>query len=160
MDYIGIKMLDFQYKQLEVEKYSDKYNAYLVIEENMPEHHRLIMKVQEIEYYLSKQDKIKKGKEKSEQREKEEEKRQQEEDFKINNTWGYADNLPPMQKGRILKILNKKINYYHDGEHVANMARKDFIKSMLEKGYYIEHKQNIKYWAKNGELKIKKMNTD
>ena len=35
------------------------------------------------------------------------------------------------------------------------MGRKDFIKTMLEKGCKIEHEANVRYWAKNGEIKIK-----
>ena len=154
MEYAGMELLDFQYKKMVVEKWEDKYNAYLVIEEDMPEHHRLIMAKEDIERYISNQENLKASKERSEQRELEEFKRQQEEDFRNNNSWGFADSLSPMQKGKILKVLNKQYNYYSDGKYIDTMTRKDFIKSMLEKGYYIEHKQDVRCWGKNGEVKI------
>lgn len=154
-NYEGLEMLDFQYKKLKVEKFSERYNAYLVIEENMPEYHRLIMKDNDIEMYLSKQEEILACKERSEKREQEELKRQQEEEFKINNTWGYADNFSPMQKGKVLKILNKTFNYYDNEKYVGNMTRKEFIKKVLEEGYILEHKTNINYFVKGGELKVK-----
>ena len=87
--------------------------------------------------------------------ERQEQEKQAEQERQYNNTYGYADNMSPMAKGRVLKILNKTENYYNNGKYIGTIARKDFIKNILESGGNIEHKTNLKYWAKNYELKTK-----
>jgi len=157
-DYTGLKFFSAQIKQMEVTEYSERYKGYLVSEEGMPENYRGIMQAEEIEFYLSKQTEWVESHKRSLERERLENEKLQQEEFIYNNTYGYAESieLTPMARGKLLKTLNKKENYYQDGgEGLGTMARKDFIKLMLDKGYSLEHKKDLKYYDKSGELKIK-----
>jgi len=60
-----------------------------------------------------------------------------------------------MAKGKLLKTLNTKYNYYESGIYKSSMTRKDFIKLSLDKGAALEHKKDLKHYDKNCELKIK-----
>lgn len=87
--------------------------------------------------------------------EKLEQEKQAEQERQYNNTYGYADNMPAMAKGKVLKILNKKENYFDNGKYIGTIARKDFIKNILESGGNIEHKKDVRYWNKKSEVIIK-----
>jgi len=154
-DYTGLKFFSAQMKQMEVIEYSEKYKGFLVSEQDMPEGYRAIMQDQEIEFYLSKQSKYIECHNRHLEEERQEKEKQEQKQFEYNNTYGFTDNLTPMQKGKILKTLNKSFNYYENGIFKTNSTRKDFIKAMLEEGYKLEHKTNLKYYTKKGELKIK-----
>lgn len=84
-----------------------------------------------------------------------EQEKQAEQERQYNNTYGYTDNMPVMAKGKVLKILNKKENYYDNGKYIGTIARKDFIKNILESGGNIEHKKDARYWNKKSEVTIK-----
>ena len=60
-----------------------------------------------------------------------------------------------MQKGKILKVLNKKENYYSEGKYIGTIAKKDFIKNILDNNGTVEHKKDVRYWNKKSEVKIK-----
>jgi len=154
MQYIGINFMDMQYNNLTVESFSEHYNRYMVKQDNLIGHQ--LMTDQEIEFYLSKQEKLTRLKKESEERERIEQEEQERLEQQYNNTYGYTDNLTPMQKGKVLKILNTEENYYSNGVEIGRMTRKDFIKSILDNGGKVEHKKDIKYYARNYELKIKK----
>jgi len=154
-DYIGLKFYSAQMDILEVLEYSEYHKGYLVLEQDMPEGYRAIMQNQEIEFYLSKQTEWIESDKRYREIERQEQEKRDLEEFNYNNTYGYTNNLTPLQKGKILKTLNKKFNYYENGIFKTNSTRKDFIKSMLEEGYTLEHKTNLNYYTKKGELKIK-----
>lgn len=92
---------------------------------------------------------------KSLEKERIEEEKQQAIEREYNNTYGYTDNMTAMQKGKVLKILNKKENYYDNGNYIGTIARKDFIKKLLESGSNVEHKTNVSNWNKKSEVTIK-----
>lgn len=146
-----------------LKQYNNKY--YLVEEENLitgETRSDILLTEQDINNYLSEQEiiiplvnkSLEYYKKMIEQEQKEKEK-QEAIEKEYNNTFGFTDNLSAMAKGKILKILNTKENYACNGETIGLMTRKDFLKSMLDKGYALEHKKNIKYYAKNYELKTK-----
>jgi hypothetical protein len=58
--------------------------------------------------------------------------------------------MTALQKGKVLKVLNKKINYFSNGKYVNTISRKDFIKNHLENGSNIQHKKNVRTWTKKG----------
>ena len=155
--YTGLKFFSAQIKQMEVLEYSEKYKGFLVSEEGMPKEYRAIMQDQEIEFYLEKQSKYIECHKRHLEEERQEKEKQEQEEYKYNNTYGYIESikLTPMAKGKILKTLNKSFNYYENGVFKNNSTRKDFIKAMLEEGYTLEHKTDLKYYTKKGELKIK-----
>lgn len=154
-DYKGLKFFDAQMNTLEVLEYSERYKGYLLCENGRMNGMYTIVQEQEIEFYLSNQDKYIESDKRYRVIEQEEQRKEEQIQFEYNNTYGYTDNLPAMAKGKMLKILNTKENYSHNGESLGQMKRKDFLKSMIDKGYTLEHKTNIKYYAKNGELKTK-----
>ena len=156
-DYTGLNFFTAQMKQNEVTEYSERFKGYLVSEEGMPENHRGIMQAEEIEFYISKQTEWIESHKRSLEREKLKQERKALEEFKYNNTYGYTESikLTPMAKGKLLKTLNKSFNYYENGIFKTNSTRKDFIKAMLAENYTLEHKTNLNYYTKQGELKIK-----
>lgn len=122
----------------------------------------ILLTPEQVKEYLNNQDyiieKVKKSIESHKkylEYEKQEQEQQAEKERQYNNTYGYTDNMSPMARGKILKTLNKTENYYNNGEYVGTIARKDFIKNILESGGNIEHKTNLKYYARNYELKTK-----
>jgi len=52
------------------------------------------------------------------------------------NSWGFADNLPDLKKGKVLKTLNRTASF-----NGKVGRRKDLIKKMVENGYHIEEKK-------------------
>jgi len=156
-DYTELKFFSAQMKQMVVTEYSERFKGYLVSEEGMPENYRGIMQAEEIEFYLSKQTEWIESHKNSLERERQEKERQEQEEYKYNNTYGYTESikLTPMAKGKLLKTLNKSFNYFENGIFKYSMARKDFIKLMLEQENRLEHKTNVRYYTKNSELKIK-----
>jgi len=156
-DYTGLKFFSAQMKQMEVTEYSERFKGYLVSEEGMPENHRDIMQTKEIEFYLSKQTEWIESHKRSLERERLEQEKEAQIQFEHNNTYGYIESikLTPMAKGKLLKTLNTKFNYFENGIYKSNMARKDFIKSSLESGAELQHKTDLNYYNKKGDLKIK-----
>jgi len=156
-DYIGLKFFTAQMKQMEIIEHSKKFKGYLVSEEGMPEGYRAIMQAEDIEFYISKQEKWIESDKRYREIERHEQEKREDEDFKYNNTYGYTESikLTPIAKGKLLKTLNKSFNYYENGIFKTNSTRKDFIKAMLAEGYIMEHKTNLNYYTKQGELKIK-----
>ncbi len=161
---IGITFYDRPASLITVlKKYNDKF--YLVREEDLIKkeiREDLLMTEEQIKVILQNQEYIKERVEKAlkyhdKMRKQEEDQINKEEEKRKNyeNTYGYTDNMSPIQKGKILKVLNKQYNYYDNGEYIGSYTRKDFIKMMLDKGYTVEYKTNLKYYSKNGELKIK-----
>lgn len=76
------------------------------------------------------------------QQEEQQEKQEQEE---YNNVYGYCDNMILLQKGKVLKVLNKEERYKG-----KISKRKDFIKSKLEENWHIDIENNVKRWTRNG----------
>lgn len=146
-----------------LKQYNDKF--YLIEEKNLitgEVRNDQLMTAEQIDNYLNNQsiiiEKVQKSlnynKKVLEAERQEQEKREQAEQ-EYNNTYGYTDNMKPMSKGKILKVLNKKENYYDNGKYIGTIARKDFIKNILESGGNIEHKTNVRYWNKKSEVTIK-----
>jgi len=157
-DYNGLKFFDAQMVPMEVMEYSERHNGYLLSENNdLDGKHRSIWQAEQIETYLSMQDKIIESHRKSLEREQQEQAKKGLELFNFNNTYGYTESikLTPMAKGKLLKTLNTRFNYWESGLYKGNMTRKDFIKLSLEKGAGLEHKTDLQYYNKKSELKIK-----
>lgn len=66
-----------------------------------------------------------------------------------NETHGYTDNMTKLQKGRVLAVLNTKEWYNLNGK-AESMTRKDFIKYMVDHGYNLEHKKDVRNCGKKG----------
>lgn len=156
-DYTGLKFFDSRMNVMEVLEYSERYKGYLLSTNGEMNGMYQIEQAETIEFQLAKQYKYIESDRKYKAYEQEEQAKKNREEFEYNNTYGYAESIKitPMAKGKLLKILNTKENYAHDGEPIGRIARKDFIKSMLDKGYTLDHKKDLKYWAKDGELKTK-----
>lgn len=91
----------------------------------------------------------------SEKREEEERQKEIAKQKEYEFCYGFADNQTLLQKGRILKILNTKQNYYNSGIFIGNMTRKSFIEKVLKDGGKVEHKKDMKYYSKRVGTKIK-----
>ncbi|HHU81232.1 MAG TPA: hypothetical protein GXZ35_07920 [Acholeplasmataceae bacterium] len=66
----------------------------------------------------------------------------------LNNTYfGFTDNMKPMQKAKVEKILDKKKRF--DGVILTN---KEFIYRELKSGLITEVKENYQYYKRDGEL--------
>ncbi len=92
---------------------------------------------------------------KRKENEKAERQKELEKQKEYENVYGYLDNKAPLQKGKILKILNVKSYYRSQGEVLGYWTRKDFVYNMINKGCTLEHKKDIKYYGKDYELKTK-----
>jgi len=157
-NYIGSKFFDAQMNILEVLEYSERYKGFLLSENNdINGKHRLIMQDQEIEFYLTNQDKYIESRKNSLERERQEQAKKDLEQYEYNNTYGYTESikLTPMAKGKLLKVLNTKENYCENGKQLGAMKRKDFLKLMIDQGYTLDHKTDLKHYDRNCELKIK-----
>ena len=140
IDYTGIEFLDYQNKKNRVYSFSEKFNAYLVCEIGR-EHLGFydIMDEQTIEKYLSDQDRIKESWQNELERQLKAKQEKEAAEAKYNNTYGYADNFPPMKKGKVLKILNRSI---YD-QNYGSITRKEFIYNKIKEGYLPEVKNNV-----------------
>lgn len=78
-----------------------------------------------------------------------------EDQIEYENVYGYLDNVTPLQKGKILKVLNVKAFYNDNGIFLGHWTRKKFLYEMIKKGYTLEHEINITYWNKKLEEKTK-----
>lgn len=145
---VGIEFLDMQYKRNVVDCFSDKYNSYLVSNDDIPGC-QSIMSESDIEFYLNKQDKIIESKNKSEQQEKDLLQRKTDEEQKYNFCYGYCDKLTALQRGKVLSALNKNINYISCGYGV--MTRKDFVYKALEDGYKPSVRYDVHYCSNRTE---------
>jgi hypothetical protein len=128
--YIGLEFLDCQYELNIVESFSEHYNKYLIRQERQhySDHSRGLMSDQDIEFYLTKQEDLKRQLQERQERERAEQLQKELELKEYNNTYYYADNFSPLQKGKILKILNTKENIFSEGKYIHTLTRKDFIK--------------------------------
>jgi hypothetical protein len=144
-------------------QYNSKY--YLIAETDLISNETrndILLTEEQITNYLSQQDfiieKVSKTIESHKNMleiERQEQEKREAEKREYNNTYGYADNMKPITKGKVLKILNKKENYYDNGKYIGTIARKDFIKKLLESGGNVEHKTNVRYWNKKSEVTLK-----
>lgn len=153
--YSGVKFYNSSMDIYEVLGYSDRYKGYLLSKNGVMNGMYDIEQASYIDFMLSKQDKyIEDNKRWIEQQQLEKE-QEEKEKFEYENVYGYLDNKTPLQKGKILKILNTKTSYSKDGMNLGYMARKDFLYKMIREGYEVEHKKDLKYWGKDYELKVK-----
>jgi CRISPR/Cas system CMR-associated protein Cmr5 small subunit len=129
--YVGIEYLDMQYNKNIVEDFSEKHNAYLVKIEGMVFHN--LVNESEIEFFLSKQERIFEAKSKSEQTERAEKEQKEKAEYEYNNVNGFCDTMPVMQKGKVLKVLN--VTCVHKGKIVT---RKEFILDLINEGYNLK----------------------
>jgi hypothetical protein len=121
-----------------LKKFNDKF--YLVEDKNIitgDTRNDILLTPEDIQNDLNSQEEIKKGIEKQlefnkqqEQNRQEEEEQKEEEQQEYNSVYGYCDYMSHLQKGKILKVLNKSIRHNN-----KNITRKEFIKSLLESGY-------------------------
>lgn len=145
----------------EIITFLERHNMYLL--KNYTENRQdELMPESQIDNYINDIENIKIRKEKNRiflekqaELERLEKEKQEQEEREYNNTYGYADNMSPMAKGKVLKILNTKENYCSSGKSIGYIKRKDFIKSIVESGGTVEHKTNLKYYNNKSELKIK-----
>lgn len=138
-----------------LQKYNDKY--YLIEEKNIITNESrsdILYTEEEITQYLNDQksiiEKVNKAIEyhkKMLELEREEQEKQRIIKLEYNNTFGYADNFPPMKKGKILKVLNTKEKYSNYGI----LSRKDFIYKAITEGYKATEKHDVKYHSSRNE---------
>ena len=157
-DLIGLKFYDAQMNIMEVLEYSERFKGYLLSKNGVLNGLYDIEQESTIQFYLSKQEKYIECHNKHIEAERIEKQQQEAKEKEYNNTYGYADNMSPMAKGKVLKILNATENYFSNGEFVGIIARKDFLKNILDAGGNIEHKTNLKYWNKPKQDYIIKAN--
>ena len=163
-NYTGIKFESLSCIDNEVlQRYNDKY--YLIKEVNIitgKSRSDILLTPEQIQEYLDNQEEIieknKKAMEyhiKTEEQTELEKQKELQEQAEYENVYGYLNNKTPIQKGRILKILNVKISYAKDGEFLGYLTRKDFLYRMINEGCFIAHKKDINYYGKDGELRVK-----
>lgn len=146
--YIGIEFLDMQYNRNKVESFSENFNAYLVKNERSSIA-REIMTESDIEFYLNKQEAIIESKINMEQIRKEVQEKRDQEEKEYNYCNGFCDNMSPMQKGNVLKTLNKKISYGFGSYGV--LTCKEFICKALKDGYTPIVRHDVKYYSKRSD---------
>lgn len=163
--YIGIKFQSRPCLEVEVtNKYGDKY--YQVKETDLITgevntttlltHDDIQRNLDNQEFIIEKNNKAIKSHKEREVMAEIERQKELTEQLEYENVYGYLDNRTPMQKGKILKILNVKTHYYNNGEYIGYMTRKDFLYKMLtEENYTITHERDLRYWGKNYEMKVK-----
>lgn len=132
-----------------------KNDDYIVEQKNLIEgdiRNDIIYSKDEIEKFLAKQEEIsiavnsdidfnKKMQEKERLQKEYEEFKNKE----YNNTFGYTDNMKDMQKGKILKYLNKQTRYYNDENKPTEVvSQKDFVLKKLKEGYIPEYQKDQK----------------
>jgi hypothetical protein len=153
MEYIGKKFYDYydENKKIVISKFNNE--KYLIININDIEKHNQgiytensLYSENEIKNFLNNQDKILKVmndniefNKKQEEREEKEQIRKLEEEKIYNNVYGFCDNMKPIEKGKVLKILNKKFRYKEFGIK----TRKEFLLLALKKGYRLDKKENF-----------------
>lgn len=153
--YSGIKFYDNKMDIYEVLGYSEHYKGYLLSKNGVLNGMYDIEQVAYIDYMLSKQNKIIEHNNNYIEQQRQEQIKEEQQKIEYENVYGYLDNKTALQKGKILKTLNKKTNYYSNNEFIGNWTRKEFLYNMIDKGYELEHKTNISYWNKQLEEKIK-----
>ena len=90
---------------------------------------------EQLDSLVARQDSIiKEAKAKADKEAAEKAKKLQEEQ-EYNNSYGFADHLSPMAKGKVLSTINKKTNI--DG---AKGAYKDVVRELLKQGYTLDSK--------------------
>lgn len=128
--YIGIEFLDMKGKVMKVESFFDKFNRYYVTYDHMGTKLNELMTIEDIELYLNKQEEIKKDIELMNEiiikKKQEEDQKKKKYEF----VHGFCDNIEPMQKAKMLTVLNKVVSY--NGKY---KSRKEHIESMLKEGY-------------------------
>lgn len=144
-------------QEYEIITFIEKHNMYLLNnftdnrqDELMPES-RIDEYINDIENIKIRREKNRIFLEKQAELERIEKEKQEQEEREYNNTYGYADKMSPMTKGKVLKILNTHENYCHNGKSLNFTRRKYYIKEILESGGNVEHKTNLKYWDKRKE---------
>jgi hypothetical protein len=127
--YVGITYLDMQYNLNIVESFSEKYNAYLVRTEEGAAFLNIVPE-SELEFFLNKQELIIKSKNKAELAAQQEQEKKNQAEAAYNNVNGYCDNMNAMQKGKVLKVLNKE--FFFRGKAIT---RKEFVSTLINEGY-------------------------
>lgn len=128
--YLGTEFLNMQGKKMNVELFLEKFNRYYVTYLHNGTKLNELMSDQDIEFYISKQEEIKKDIEYMENIETKRQQEAQQEKLNYENVNGFCDNMDQLQKAKTLTILNKNVSY--SGKYTT---RKEHIEDMLQKGY-------------------------
>lgn len=158
--YIGCKFLDYQGNVLEVmERYNEKWYLVKSPQHNWERKCGDLMTDEDVERYLSSQEKIKEAIESNRQYQERvdkiareaEQKRVEKEDL-----YGFDTNMTDMQRGKVLKTLMKSV-----AENGKLMTRKDFIKKHIENGAHTEKKNGVtSFYGSKWERKESKPKTE
>jgi hypothetical protein len=147
---IGLEFIDNMDKNLKVLKYNEKYKKYECCQDNQMNGLYPLLSKDDILFLLTKQDKYKQQRIKNieykiEQQEKEDRQKQE-----YENVYGFCDTKTPLQKGKILKILNTMMNYTTYGV----MKRKDWLLLKRKDNCKIDIRYNVKTITRNGAKNI------
>jgi len=158
--YIGCKFLDYQGNVLEVmERYNEKWYLVKSPLHNWERKCGDLMTDEDVERYLSSQEKIKEAIESNRQYQERVDKVAKEAEQKRiekENLYGYDAQMTDMQRGKVLKTLMKSVV-----EHGRLMTRKDFIKQHIEAGAYTEKAEGItSFYGSKWERKESKPKTE
>ena len=134
MNYIGLEFKGYQYQDMKVIEYMEKFKMYYVEKINVKGiSTNELMKKNDINLYLNKQDEILKSKNKMSKINFEEKEEKEKEYQEYNFLYGYCKDMYPMQKAKILKVLNKTLKYDN-----KTMTRKEFIYQLINDNYTVK----------------------
>ena len=148
--FIGKKFTDRMGKEKEVLEYLDKHKMYAV--STGLSGIKDLMSKEELEQNFKHSDYYKEQNEKRIKQETEEKTKKEAEEKEYKDIKGFAEDKSEMQKGKIQKTLNEKINYSTYGY----LKRKEGIKLITEDGYKPKtriEKEKTKYMLFNNETK-------
>ena len=158
--YIGYKFLDYQGNMLEVmERYNEKFYLVKSPLHNWERKCGDLMTDEDIERYLSSQEKIKAAVESNKRYQEEIDRKEREAEQKRiekEDLYGYDANMTDMQRGKVLKTLMKSAV-----ENGMLMTRKDFIKRHIEAGAHTKQVDGVtSFYGSKWERKESKPKTE
>lgn len=152
---IGLELLNNRYEVIRVAEYMEQFKMYR-IDNLITGRNTSLESEEQIQFYLSKQEKYKEGMQKRIEREKLEQLELLEEQKridKLNNDYGFTADKTSLQRGKILKSLNMDIMY-----NDKLTTKKELILSLInENSYTKEYLNTNRYSAKKINLEYKKL---
>lgn len=158
--YIGCKFLDYEGNTLEVvERYNEQFYLVKSPLHNWERKCGELMTDEDIERYLSSQEKIKAAIESNRKYQEEVDRKHREAEQKRiekEDLYGYDAHMTDMQRGKVLKTLMKST-----AENGILMTRKDFIKSHIEAGAHTKQVDGVtSFYGSKWERKESKPKTE
>ena len=152
----GFKFMDIN-SDYEVMEFMPKFNMYRL--NNLTDNRQdELMQESEIDEYVNNIENIEARREnnrlfelKQEEIRRKEREKEEKEKAEYEFCYGFVDKSTPMQKGKILKALNKKSWYTDNGKTIGYMTRKEFIYNSLLQNAIPKFITGIQYYDKKSD---------